>query len=165
MNIKEISTDKARLLFVKVPEDASDLVLPKIGIADIYFHLNSGEYGSIGIPPGSWSDPVRVEEVTEGMASQILPSKPFYPDYFNGETTEILFPDFEDDMCYKAVDAIDSFQSLLEANEIYTVNPLGERPVVKTNDMFLEYGNIRDQEKWDSLQENTASWLMLIEKI
>lgn len=53
---KEIQLTDKTLLVVSVPKEASDLTLPKVGIADLYFRTDDKEYEdgyiSIGIPQG-----------------------------------------------------------------------------------------------------------------
>lgn len=162
MNTKIISTGKARLLFVKLPEGEIPCHTYENTLS-----LRDSKSGTlcnaIGLPPGKWSDPVRVEEVTEEMAYEVVRS--FGQHNYRDYTAFLALPT-----------ALKSFQSLLKANEIYTVNPYND---FECPNQWCENGYI-DQgynEKWrcnycqenedkhDEAQENTGSWIMLVEKL
>lgn len=57
--------------------------------------------------------------------------------------------------------ALKSLTSLFQSLEIYSVNPYGEKPKVLTNDMFMEYGNIKKTEEWEKHQKNVGNWILL----
>lgn len=69
------------------------------------------------LPEGDWKVHA-VTPLTEEQAKALVPSVPFYPDYFNGETTDTLYPNYEDDECYSICTALESFNSLLRSHGI-----------------------------------------------
>ena len=116
---KEIQLTDKTLLVVSVPKEASDLTLPKVGIADLYFRTDDKEYEdgyiSVGIPQGYELLGI-YPELTEEQAKMVVESHeiPFlehtfcYPDYsVYGKTG------------FKAFDtALESCQSLMERENI-----------------------------------------------
>ena len=65
-------------MFVPVPDDASDLTLPKIGIVDLYFRTDDEEYEngyiSVTIPPGNWKLLGDSKQLTEDDLVGVMPS-------------------------------------------------------------------------------------------
>lgn len=62
---------------VVIPDGASNICLPKIGIADLYFHkegelLEEDSYISVAIPQGNWCLLSLSKEMTEDKACEIL---------------------------------------------------------------------------------------------
>lgn len=70
---KELET--GTIMFVPVPDDASDLTLPKIGIVDLYFRTDDEDYEngyiSVTIPQGNWKLLGDSKQITEDDLSLI----------------------------------------------------------------------------------------------
>lgn len=130
---KQITTESGIvLLLVEVPDGASDLTRPKVGIVDLYFDMKDGEYESVVIPQGNWKGKhfkEMSEEECAGLVRQyggkIFDYDPkyysSYPDYeFTNHPFESKFFDT----------AIESGHSLLKSQGILLVNP-HEHPIYK----------------------------------
>lgn len=74
----QFETNGLTVLAVKWPKDASDLVLPKVGIADLYFHRDGNyepeeSYLSVGLPQGNWKLHAVTDSITEEQAKVLCP--------------------------------------------------------------------------------------------
>lgn len=144
------------LLGVKWPEEASDLCMPKIGMVDLYFHNKSGveeDYISVNIPSGPWQllgiATEIPEEVWQGIMATVKRS-------VFGYTLDV----YEDFKCPEASfnTATGSAMSFLEANKVYNVNPLGERPSIINHDVWYS------EEDWKQAQANIGTWVILMKQ-
>lgn len=160
--IKEINTGKARLLFVKAPDGEIPCHTYENTLS-----LRDGKSGTlcnaIELPPGNWSDPVRVEEVTEEIAKGIISDKggkifDYDPKHYHSYEDYTLVDHPFDSRFFD--NAIESFQSLLKANDIYTVNPY---PCPYTFGTMSEEMFTEKQRQHNSGKENTGNWVMLID--
>ncbi len=104
-------------LFVDVPEDASDLVLPKIGIADLYFYTenkeNDDRYISVPIPQSNYEVLGLAKDVSEEVARGIVDNAYYdgiYPDH-NFKTNRLKAINFFNN-------AKQSLQSLVQSLEL-----------------------------------------------
>lgn len=163
--MKIVETGVATLLFVKT---VKGLVKTKVVNDRLFLLINddpvSWHEERVNLPPGNWSDAVCVEDVTEEIAKNIIPDrggKIFDHDqnhYHVYEDYKFSDHPFHSNFFDKA---FESFQSLLKANEIYTVNPYGrDKPF---NCGRYAYANI-EYDQWQAAEENTGNWMMLIKQ-
>ena len=127
---KEIQLTDKTLLVVSVTKEASDLTLPKVGMADLYFRTDDKEYEdgyiSVGIPQGDWQLLGIYPELTEEQSKSVVES------YYGGTK----FHNYIGDMMLDT--AKESFQSLMEREKCYTVNPLKFDPTGITTGEWQE---------------------------
>lgn len=157
--IKTINTGVAELVLVKVPEDATIFRIRKnsSGI-DCLTYPDDPNYPYCGftfkrLPENTvWEILGIANELTEDIWHSIVKESyfGFYKDYVANN----------DNACDTATE---SGLSLLWANEVYSVNPYGDRPDI--ND-YVFHGYIleshrSDLQKWDKAQETTGKWVVL----
>lgn len=127
LKTKTISTDKATLLVVEMPEGVNEYHHSRAGVS-----LSQGD-GSYLFISGNWQILGRLPDITEGQFEKIVDSGDQEP----GNDKYILkWKDYEvanvgeecPYMDYSLDTATESFYSLLQANEVYFENPLGEEP-------------------------------------
>lgn len=148
---KEIQLTDKTLLVVSVPNEASDLtLLPKVGMADLYFRTDDKDhedgYISVGIPQGYELLGI-YPELTEEQASQVVEQyrEMEYQDY--GNPYEIIY--------YDEDTALESFQSLMEREKCYTVNPYGKEPNQYEYLMEAQHLYPKDLKQWQEAQQTT----------
>jgi len=155
----EQKTDKGVVLFVKVPDDASDLTCPKIGIIDLYFQTKvqskheEDNYISISLPDVGFEYIGLTSDVTELQSMNML-------DY-QSDNDEHQSPIFKDYVKGKYhLEPIQSFKSLMQKLQVYEVNPYGDcRPKYFDYSSQIQYeGDCKD---FDTAEERTGSWLVL----
>lgn len=135
----EHETEKAKLLFVLLPEGAENCALIQ---SHAYMSSPRLEHslGGIDLPPGDWEHLGSPFEVSEEVKERIVDcNAPHqygeYKDYRSGEYDEFLSRD-------------ESFDSLLTFLEIYGVNPYGE-----TEPEIWDNGP-----RWVKAQSRTGNW-------
>lgn len=141
MKKKQINTGKAEILLVELPEGVHSINVvtktdnPGILKTDhLIFSIHDGDgfdyYDSQSLPEGNWSILSRADEVTEEQAEQIVE----FGDQEPGNDRYILkWRDYElskdgvtcDFYDYSFDTALESLDSLYEANDVYWDNPLG----------------------------------------
>ncbi len=47
---------------------------------------------------------------------------------------------------------------IISPTEAKELNPYGEKPVIKTNDMFLEYANVKKLEQWQAAESSLKTY-------
>lgn len=150
--IKEIKTEKFEGLAVLVPENASDLVYPKIGIVDLYFLLKNGQYESVIIPQNKNGYEImgKATELTRQNCADIVKyiGLPWnaYKDYTNNSNW------FNN--------PIQSFKSLLYSLGCYSENPIPVPEPQGNGIDEMDYCQtwIKDYEE---AQGFTGTWLIL----
>jgi len=159
--IKTIETGRTTLLAVKVPSVKLsykvylDFFVMGVDELDVNGKIKKIQRGD---NRGFWRLPFKAEiinlvtEITEEQARELMPESllPF-PNYDligyetrNGDNIKIY------DTAKKA------FESLLQANQIYSVNPYGDgKPSTVNNDVWYS------EEQWQQVELNTGNWLIL----
>lgn len=120
----EHKTQKGTVLFVKVPDDASDLTLPKVGMIDLYFQTKvkseyeEDNYISVGLPDLGFQLIGLTSEVTEKQAKMIVPLiERVYGQSYYDYTVK-----FKVGYGYVGT-ALESLKSLMQHLQVYEVNP------------------------------------------
>lgn len=159
---QEIKTEKFEGLLVKYPDNTSDLVYPKIGMVDLYFHLNNGEYESVAIPQGKWKLLGNPFELSEAYCQLIVPLiKRVYGRSYYDYT--VVYPNGTFDYVGTAKQ---SFNSLLKSLQVYKENPYG-KPDINTEKYFPISDDekdtlfMNDWDKWEEAEERTGNWIIL----
>jgi hypothetical protein len=126
------------------PNDKKDRLL---------WYAKDGYVSNEYLPPGKWKILGKLDELTDQDKEKCVSHigwDPFkeYLDYRYGSFTFTT--------------AIESFQSLLDANKLYSVNPLGEKePEIReyTNDELEGLPSIKE---WQAAEDNTGDWLIIL---
>lgn len=153
----EHKTEKGTLCFVKVPDDASDLTLPKVGMIDLYFktkvqsEYEEDNYISIGLPNIGFQLIGLTSEITDSYAMNMLDyqsdndehQSPIWRDYINGQYH--LSP-------------VDSFKSLMQHLQVYEVNPY-EYPIYHDYSSDIKWKEANA--KWKYSESRTGKWIVL----
>lgn len=102
-------------MFVPVPDDASDLTLPKIGIVDLYFRTDDEDYEdgyiSVTIPQGNWQVLGDSKQLTEEDLVGVMP-KAMGQHYINHNSKSII-----DRWCKTALEAFNSLKESLQLSD------------------------------------------------
>jgi hypothetical protein len=107
------------------------------------------------LPPGKWKILGKLDDMTEAQKFEVCHAKDFagrrmfhvFGKYYPSEVTTQLDK---------------SFQSFLDANKLYSVNPLGEKePEIReyTNDELEGLPSIKE---WQAAEDNTGDWLIIL---
>ena len=159
----QVNTGKADLLFVKVPEDAHDFQIDhnkNIECDQLYYRAIFMNLPNIGttrsLPPGKWKIIGLANEITEEQCEDLVESE---TDIWLQKMTYKCYT--KNDAAY--LSAKESFESLMEANEIYSVNPL-QKPMYSSlfgedKKMMSEYKERLS--KWKRAEERTVKYLVL----
>lgn len=120
MKQKTIKTDKATLLVVEVEQGATDVCVKGLNIEYCIEKYLEGESTVwYGLPQGSWQLLGRLPDITEEQALSIVDQYPIV------KNNRMFFKNYEKQGYHERpwIDtAIESFHSLLQANEIYFDN-------------------------------------------
>lgn len=150
-----LKTESGEYLVVDVPETLYKSYIYSVGASKYLcayyqsnenwkykdFYLPPGNYEIIGIYPGITEEQMAgIVEGFEGYA---------YADYMR----------YENGLYYYT--AAESFASLLEANRIYTVNPLGEEPKITHDCIAQRY----DHHQWQEAEERTSKFKLILKKL
>ena len=71
---------------------------------------------------------------------------------------------YNEDKAWKFT-ALESLQTLLIANEIYTENPLGEKPYFDDLSERQSHDYFERLEQWELAQQNVGNWYLMIEPL
>ena len=151
----QVNTGKAELLFVKVPDNTNRHSYDK------YRNLISADEDEDPFSPVDWfSDKLPIDnwqiiglahELTNAQCENLVE---IYPDFSLQKVTY---------KCYTKKNAVylyakESFESLMEANEIYSVNPFQEpdRGDYSGGDQFWF-----DFDQWQKAKERTGKYIVL----
>lgn len=163
--IKHINTGIAELIAVKVPDDAIPI---EVNQCTFYFEVGLGDNTTIkymALPDGDWNILGIAHELTEDVWDTLIKNDGGYlfdndPNFYNS------YPDFElldhpfDSASFRT--ATESGLSLLEANEVYAVNPYGEDEPEDIEHLgaFTQMMRQRHRE-WKKCQQTTGKWVLL----
>lgn len=149
MNVKEFKTSKGEFVGRKVPNDATKFKISSLGYL-CYKTTVSGKWNVLSQPNeiyNSYKIIGAANEITEEKAKEVIiePVKRYigvmtvfgYKSYLN------VLDLFET--------ALESFHSLIQANQMYKENPRGE--IQLYNDTVFN--------QWIEAEENTGNWLIL----
>lgn len=118
---KEIQLTDKTLLVVSVPKEASDLTLPKVGMADLYFRTDDKEhedsYISVGIPQGYKLLGI-YPELTEEQAISLVENTKSGHFYFNKFVEWDVYKNYLEIGQEWFDTSLESFQSLMERENI-----------------------------------------------
>lgn len=165
----EHKTEQGVILFVDVPDEASDLTLPKVGMIDLYFQAKvkseheEDNYISIALPDVGFQIIGLTSEVTEEQAKMMV--------HTHVEDNGNIYGYFDYPQSDTIKDtALDSFKSLMQHKKLYEVNPYPEPLTCCSGSiqsgcgcMGLPY-NYSSQEELDCFyeaQERTSKRLVL----
>lgn len=151
MNQKLIKTEKATILLLMLPEDAKYIDV-RNGV--VYYDTDFKEGEFTLLPQGNWQPLGFTKEVGEEVAKEVVGRdkrgfKYYWKD--NGFVPRGFNSVFET--------ALEAFHSLLQANEVYLVNPYGKtKPYYDLDEATMyEY----ELEQWQQAQQNTGNWYIL----
>lgn len=135
------------LLAVKVPEGAWKF---SITSGDNNLHYKIGTIRHIyDLPEGNWRLLGIATDIPEEVWKGIVHKQSTFGDYYyvsNGKSFET---------------ATEAAMSFLEANEVYSVNPLGDEPKDRP-DLGLYTKIIREKHMmWQQAEANTGTWVIL----
>lgn len=126
MKQKTITTDKATLLVVEVPEGAHSVRVCKHIRDGIHYLLYDGGINTAYkeyLPDGNWQLIGRIPDITEEQAERIVSSRIkgggliSYP-------KQKCFKDYKNGGYPKGLTSLYSLKTLLQANEVYFENPI-----------------------------------------
>lgn len=149
-------TEKGEISFVKVPDDASDLTLPKVGMIDLYFktkvkyEYEEDNYISISLPDVGFKLIGLTSDVTEDQAKMMV-------DHCNDIVPGLIdgYVDYRRNQLNVAfTNALASFKSLMQHLQVYEVNPYDEARLNMT------FSN-KHKNRWQQAQERTGQWIVL----
>lgn len=159
-----LKTESGEYLVVDVP-DGSYLFSTEIDESEDWYTLvysTDGIFGSnteytVKIPPGNWEIiglyPGITEQQMAGIVDKVIYSSPFSDD--------VKYKDYLSDHDLPFDTASYSFASLLEANRIYEVNPLGEEPKITHDYIAQRY----DHHQWQEAEERTSKFKLILKKL
>ena len=137
---KEIQLTDKTLLVVGLPKEASNIVVDGNGSSTVRLSFYDSGWDWIKLNKGNWQLLGIYPELTEEQAITI-------------NATPAIMPKFG--YRYEYVSALESFQSLMERERCYTVNPYGKMPEYETQNI-LEYFEYRKKlYKWQEAQKTT----------
>ncbi len=158
----QIETKKCNLTAVKIPKGFTEFEL--YGIDRIFVILKMIDKDKpmrldnlITISnnrPENWHDKITIigllTEIKEEIAKTIVEKTEAWR-YIN-YTSKIRYCDT----------ALESLQSLLKSNDVFSVNPYGERPKAKRIDQqTFNPENYHELKRWDEAQNNVGEWLLI----
>lgn len=145
-----IKTTRGEILAVKVPEGASVISL---NVAmDILSYSMNGIPNLIDLPSNNWQLIAPLSEVTEDQAKMMVK-----------EHDELSYEGwgFQDYLGTSICDtALDSFKSLMKANQIYEFNPLNEHQYWNHFDM-VNFSYNEDIANYNQAQQSAGKWVIL----
>jgi hypothetical protein len=103
------------------------------------------------LPPGKWKILGKLDELTDENKRIVL-----------WHWEDISGRDFIKIISSGKLD--ESFQSLRDANKLYSVNPLGVEYIITDSDpdSFLYQIQKRDRDAWQAAEDNTGDWLIIL---
>lgn len=175
---KEFELPSGKYVVVKVPDDAENFRISNVGKWLGFSHNNDGELyeeSLIDLPPLNWKLIAPIKDITEEQAATIVECDTAFKIWKNYDMTQLFANQIT---FYKAKE---SFTSLMQSLEIYSVNPYGEKapelePVCcerYVSSHFYENAPVccgvpipSDESRqlydlWQTAQENTANWVLL----
>ena len=167
--IVQFETGKARIAFVKVPEDDQEFkIVGREGRKQLYHTVNDVIHITnqrlIVFPPGDWQIlSYNAHEAAEGEWEKVVDG--------NNQTGHLgIYVNYKQrEVC--CIGAKESGLSLLEYLRLYRVNPYGKsEPYVCTICMYAcenehhrsNWGSLLD-EAWHEAQERTGRWVVIYE--
>jgi hypothetical protein len=159
--IKQISTGKAELLIVKVPEGAANFAYLPVNEM-LQYDIPVNYVSLIKLPQGNWQIVGISDQLTEEQCAELMQSESMVIDN-SGNTTLYLSP-----VDYHAT-AKEAFASLMQSNECYTLNPYAgmftpRPPQEDTGDLGKIIGDVIYNDMRDlflAAEANTGTWLVL----
>lgn len=154
-------TEKGEISFVKVPDDASDLTLPKVGMIDLYFktkvkyEYEEDNYISISLPDVGFKLIGLTSDVTEDQAKMMV-------DHCNDIVPGLIdgYVDYRRNQLNVAfTNALASFKSLMQHLQVYEVNPIGERPMWGYKPFTHKLMN-----DWQEAESRTGKFIVLFKQ-
>ena len=110
-----------------------------------FFYIPAGDYDLLG----------KVSELTTEQMERVCERK-YVPDELGRRYKDYSTGRYDKDLK-------DSFQSLLDSLQVYSVNPYGDKPKINGYNSHQKYNS--DLEQWQAAEERTGNFILLIEKI
>lgn len=156
LKTKTITTDKATVLVVELPEGAYYPNIcqlpPSIGVNYFLYEngVNTPYKESLDIPKGNWQLIGRMPDITEEQAHSIVDKE------FNEMTDEWFYRNYSQDYDYNYTVG-ESLYSLLQANEVYFENRKPwEKDVLQRN-----IDNMLDKESQSKVFDKERTFLFI----
>lgn len=152
-----LKTESGEYLVVDVPETLYKSYIYSVGASKYlcaYYQSNENwKYKDFYLPPGNWEIIGLYPGITEEQMAGIVEGFEgyAYADYMR----------YENGLYYYT--ALESFASLLEANRIYTVNPLGKDPRVFYHGEQNEGPEVLME--WQEAEDRTSKFKLILKKL
>jgi len=160
--IKTIETGRTTLLAVKVPEGVKEFCIPPLSNILFYSCLNSGDLKPIELPFKAEIIALSTE-ITEEQARELVPIENLYEDWDGikcAYKNHLPFDVLKSSGLFET--ALESFNSLMQANQCFSVNPYGEtKPFVSIFDDNENSSAKERRWKWQEAEANTGPHLIL----
>jgi hypothetical protein len=145
------------VIAVKLPKGYIFSYITELG--SLYWTNSDQSIDHVSLPPGKWKILGKLDELTDQDKEMVCPCVKrvwgqSYCDYT--KPTEVGY--------HYVGTLAESFQSFLDANKLYSVNPLGEKPM-KTDDYEFDGGSEKYQmeiDEWEESESNTGDWLIIL---
>jgi len=154
--MKEFKTSKGEFLAVLLPDDAYDIDLIN---NELYFRSDFGDFKGVRKfrqldIEGNYEIITLLSEATEEKVKEMVEELRVWDGYLYHDY--LMIKNFKSYFIFKT--ALESVNSLMQANEIFSKNPLGKGP--KCGCMGHS-GNCNGCDEFEQAQENTGNWLIL----
>jgi hypothetical protein len=168
--IQQFRTEKAKGLFVFIKDArAAGFKIDSFssGTSQLsYTDMSDNMFTGITLPPGSWRILCPLNECTEVQAREVVDEiivRSIVPVRASGYFDDYRFRNYtvNDQYIGSLETALESIRGLADSLQVYSVNPLGERPNINVEEDIEEYG-FRII-KWNLAQQRTGNWIILLE--
>lgn len=161
-NIKQLHPkERVTLLAVKVPDGAYNFEVtnsPDGSLSMLEFYSDEAWDQYIDLPKGNWQLLGTPDQITEDVWSGIVEARwDYYKNYLTPKDGNV--GNYNRLVCKTATESAISF---LEANEVYAINPYGERPDGLDPMTWESESYEKDLELWQQAEDNTGTWVILL---
>lgn len=164
--IVPFSTAKCEGSFVKLPDGAGFIKVVNGNNLSYDPNMDAayGSWASITLPEGSWQLIGAVKDLTEQQAQSMIGNIPDWKALIYRNYTAPA-KDYRDIVESSFDTALESFFSLMESLQVYSVNPI-EKPVFEAQ--FVghmaqkDYSFLQKMKQWKEVEDRTGNWIVLI---
>lgn len=155
--IREFKTSKGDFLAVKVSDDAKDIIIP---FENMVSYVTDNKITGTSFPKGDYQIIGLVSEITEEQAKDIVGDS---IDACNLLTGFINYNEKERKLQrpFLFENALESFNSLMQANEIYSENPLGKHFHDYIKSMPFKEDLTSYYDIYENSENESGNWLLL----